>query len=187
MTSIRPMDRRDVARVAALYEAVMRSGSPQPAPAVEAWIERAVFGHPWADEEIPSLVATDDQDRIVGFLASYVRRLVVDGRPARLACSGHLVVEPQARNHAAGTILMRRYFMGPQDVTITDGATAVVRQIWQFLGGEVAWPQSIEWIRPLRPWAAAGAAWERHLERPLRRPPAMTAQALDRATVPAAR
>jgi hypothetical protein len=181
--TIRPMERADLDAVAGLYERVMRSGAATPSPELRAWFERVVFDHPAADPEIPSLVAVEG-DGLAGFLASHPRRLRLDGATARLACSGQLVVDPVARRRASGALLLRTYLDGPQDLTITDGATELVRAMWERLGGEPAQPQGIEWLRTLRPGSLAAALWARRRGRP--RPPGPAA-AVGRAADAAAR
>jgi Acetyltransferase (GNAT) family len=176
------MDRDDLDAVAGLYERVVRSGSTTAGPDLRHWFERTLFDHPWTDPELPSLVAIDQDGRVVGMICSHARRMRIDGKPARLAVSGQLVVAPEARRAAAGALLMRSYLAGPQDLTITDGATEVVRVMWERLGGDAAPLQSVEWWRPLRPWRSATAAWE--LRRKRRLPAALhsTADVLDRLT-----
>jgi hypothetical protein len=163
--TIRPMERGDLDAVAALYERVMRPGAATPSPELRAWFERVVFDHPAADPEIPSLVAVE-AGGLAGFLASHPRRLQLDGAAARLACSGQLVVDPKARRRATGALLLRTYLDGPQDLTITDGATELVRAMWERLGGEAAHPQCIEWLRTLRPGSLAATLWARRRGRP---------------------
>jgi hypothetical protein len=51
---------------------------------------------------------------------------------------------------------MRRVLNGPQDLTITDGATDLVRQMWVRLGGVTADLASLRWIRVFRPWRYGG-------------------------------
>lgn len=156
--TIRPLERDDLDDVVGLYASVMR---PEGAPMdkLRHWFEQSAFDHPWADPEIPSLVAVNDRNSVEGFLVSHARRLRIDGRPARLACSGQLVAHPVARRRAAGARLLRTYMKGPQDLTITDGATETVRAVWERLGGELAHPQSIDWWRPLRLGSLAGSSW----------------------------
>ncbi len=187
MTPVRPLERRDLDAAAALYQRVMRPGVPTALPKLRAFFERTLLDQPWADPELPSLVGVQDGE-IVAFLGSHVRRLSLNGRPGRLACSGQLVVEPGAHNPAMGALLLKRYMSGPQDLTITDGATDTVRAIWERLGGETAYLRCIEWVRVLRPWGAVRAAVAR------RRSPhgagrlgsSITGQ-LDRMMLPAAR
>ena len=179
--TIRPMEGTDLDAVATLYERVMRSGGATASPELRAWFERVVFDHPWVDPEIPSLVAIEDGD-VTGFLASHARRLRIDRSPGRLACSGQLVVDPTARRHATGALLLRTYLDGPQDLTITDGATELIRAMWERLGGELAHPQCLEWLKPLRPGSLAAVLWAQQRGRSR---PAGLASAAGRAVEPA--
>jgi hypothetical protein len=157
MTRIRSFAERDLAEVAALYERVIRSGSDVPAPRLGDYFRRTFLDHPWRDDEIPSLVHENEHGRVTGFLGSHVRRLRFDGAPIRLACSGQLVVAPEARSEAAGAFLLTRYLAGPQELTITDGANEPARRIWERLGGDTLHLASVDWVRVLRP---AGLAVE---------------------------
>ncbi len=155
MSPIRTLERGDLPEVAKLYEVVARSGRPDPPPGLARYFERTLVDQPWADPEIPSLVHTDADGQIVAFQGSNVRRARFDGRPIRIACAGQLVAHPDARHHAVGAMLVRAYLAGPQDLTITDGATHQMRSIWTLLGGEMAHLQCINWTRVLRPWRFA--------------------------------
>lgn len=151
MTTIRPLAPGDVPAVAALYERVLRSGSDTPPPLLAPTLERYFLTAPGTDPEIPALVCLDKAGTLVGFVGSAVRRMVFDGRPIRLACSGPLVRDPDPRYATVGALLMRRYLAGPQEVTITDGATDLVARMWSGLGGAQSNLASLEWIKPLRP------------------------------------
>ena len=80
---VRPCRRDDLPQVAALYEAVVRSGRRSPPPRLEAYFERTFFGCPWADPEIPSLVYQGADGAILGFIGSHVRRLRAGSRTLR--------------------------------------------------------------------------------------------------------
>lgn len=151
MSGIRPLERGELVEVCRLYERVARSGSDEFPPRLVDYFERTLLDHPWFDPDIPSLVYEAPDGEIVGFLGSYVRRIRVDGRRLRLACSGQLVVAPESRKRGVGALLMRRYLAGPQDVTMTDGATDYVRRIWTGLGGTTETSTSIGWVKILRP------------------------------------
>jgi hypothetical protein len=135
-----------------LYEHIARSGSRTPPPGLAAYFERLFLDYPGADPEVPSLVYVDADGKVGGFLGSSVRRFLFDGRPIRVGISGQLVTEPGARSQAAGAFLMREYLNGPQDLTITDTASAVVRKIWERLGGEAYQLGCVGWVRVFRPW-----------------------------------
>jgi hypothetical protein len=184
LSAIRPLERGDLPQVVSLYEHVARSGSRTAPPGLAGYFERTFLDHPWADAEIPSLVYTDGEGRIVGFLGSSVRRLEFDGRPLRMGISGQLVTEPEARSRAAGAFLMREYMTGAQDLTITDTASEMVRKIWEGVGGETSQLACIGWVRILRPAQFATAYRTRERVEPVRR--ARLSQVLDAASSPLA-
>ncbi len=155
---MRTLEREDLPRVCRLYERVVRSGTLDPPPQLVGYFERTLLDHPWVDPDIPSLVYEDPAGEIVGFLGSHVRRLRVDGRPVLMACSGPLVAAPESRCRGVGALLMRRYLSGPQDLTITDGATDPVRRMWVGLGGQPLVHASIGWTKMFRP-AATSMSW----------------------------
>lgn len=156
MSGIRALTREDLPQVCSLYERVARSGGTTHPAALADYFARTLLDHPWFDEELPSLVYETRDGEIAGFLGSYARRMRLDGRAVRLACSGQLVAAPEVRQKGVGALLMRRYMAGPQDVTITDGATDYVRRIWNGLGGRTDTTASIGWVKFLRP-AQVGA------------------------------
>lgn len=159
MSQIRPVEREDLAQVTQLYERTVRSGSRTPPPGLEPYFERTLLDHPWADPDIPSLVFESGDKRIVGFIGSHVRRLLIDRRRIRMACAGQLFSDPGHRRLGVGAKLLRSYMSGPQDLTITDGATDVVHEMWVRLGGYALYPGSVVWTRLLRPSRALGDLW----------------------------
>jgi hypothetical protein len=76
---------------------------------------------------------------------------MLNGRPIRAATSMHFMVEPGSRSTLAGIQLLKTFFSGPQDLSLTDSAGAVGRNIWEGLGGATALAYSINWVRLLRP------------------------------------
>jgi hypothetical protein len=150
------MTREDVPSVAALYRYVDKSDWRIPAQELPAWIERTLFDHPWADVELPSLVYEDDAGQLLGFVGSNVRRMRFDGRPLRMVAAGPLIAHPEVRNVGIGARLMRRFLDGPQELTITDGASDEIRQIFELLGGQMMHPSGIAWARVFHPCSYAG-------------------------------
>jgi hypothetical protein len=189
LSLIRPFEREDAEEVAALYELVMRSGGSVTPPGLAPYFERMFLDQPWADPEIPSLVHLDPRGRIVGFQGSSVRRALFDDRPIRIGCAGQLVAHPDARRRAVGALLVRAYLAGPQDLTITDGATEEMRRMWTLLGGEMAHLSCIGWTRLFRPWRFVGDRLLRGGRGENRRARVSTPflSLLDRATVPRAK
>jgi hypothetical protein len=156
VSGVRPVERGDLPQVAGLYERTVRSGRPTPSPGLVSYFERTLLDHPWADPEIPSLVFDAGDGRILGFQGANVRRLLLDGRPIRMACGSNLFTDPHTRQLAIGARLLRSYLSGPQDLTITDGASGVVHEMWVRLGGYALYPGSIAWTRLFRPFRAVG-------------------------------
>lgn len=155
MSAIRPLTRTDLPAVASLYERAARSGGTVPAAPLADYLARLCLDAPWVDPELPSLVSEQGDGRIVGFLGSYPRRLRLDGRALRVGCSGHLVADPSTPG--VGALLTRTYLRGPQDLTITDGATDLMRRMWRTLRGRVRTAPSFGWYRVLRPTSALAA------------------------------
>jgi Acetyltransferase (GNAT) domain len=179
LNAIRPLQKNDLPEVAALFELVMRSGSPTPPRHLADYFER-ILDHPWADPEIPSLVYLDQAGSIVGFIGSHVRRLRFHGQRIRVGVTGQFISHPDARNRAVGAMLLRRYFAGPQDMAMTSAVGDMTR-IWKALGGHVAYLGSIRWIRIFDLASTAGYALERLGKagwKPVARPLFSTAQAL---------
>jgi hypothetical protein len=172
MSEIRAMRREEVEEVAQLYRFVDKSDWRIPPAEVPRWFERTLFDHPWADPEIPSLVYVDEAGEILGFIGSHVRRMRFDGEPVRLAAGGPLIAHPKVRNRGVGALLWRRYMAGPQELTITDGASEQMRQIFELIGGQMMHPSSMIWLRVFRPWSYAGNrvlganVWRRHKVKP---------------------
>lgn len=182
MSPIRALEREDLPRVCQLYERVVRSGTVDPPPQLLGYFERTFLDHPWVDPEIPSFVYEDSDGEIVGFIGSHVRRLRMDGRAIRMACLGQLVAAPEARHRGVGALLLRRCRAGPQELTITDGATEAVRQMCVALGGQSLVHASVGWTKVFRPGAAT-VAWlsQRHRGSALSRPLGLVAPVLDAA------
>jgi hypothetical protein len=167
VTDIRALERDDLPAAATLYDAGFRDGRRPADPAIAGLLERLLFDNPWADPEIPSLLARDGRGRAVGLIGASARRLVLDGQPVRLAVESHLVVDPAAQDPLAAPRLIRHLLDGPQDATITDTAVDSVRHMWMRLGGGMRHLECFEWIRVFHPWATAAAVAERRRGRRL--------------------
>jgi hypothetical protein len=153
MADIRPLERADVPAVLDLLQTHMRSWT----------LDRRVFEgllveHPWADAELPSLVAVGPSDQIVGFTGVQVRRMRFDGRSIRAVHSGHGIVKPGERGGALGALLIGRALKGPQDLTWSDGAADAVARVFKTYGGQLDHVRACDWLLVLRP-----VSWTRGL------------------------
>lgn len=140
-------------------------GRRQPAgPALQSYFEEIFFRNPWRDEALPSLVYIQG-GRVVGFLGVIPRRMIFRGRPVRVAVATQFMVDTSAYRGGAGLELIRRFFAGPQDLSLTDGATEAAHAVWTAAGARAAQLYALQWIRVLRP--------ARHLRGMLRARPRM--------------
>lgn len=152
---IRPFLKEDIPQVADMFQrlllgdtAPMRLLSPAALP---DYFEEIFFQNPWYDESIPSLVYQEKNGKIIGFLGVVPRQMSLLDQPVRVAVSFHFMVEPENRSSMAGVKLLRAFFAGPQDLSLTDGAGDVGRRIWEGVGGATAWAYSLLWTRILQP------------------------------------
>jgi hypothetical protein len=65
--------------------------------------------------------------------------------------STQFMVDPDRHAGPAAIDLMKRLFAGPQDLSFSDGAHQLSRQLWKRLGGDVALLHSLDWTRILQP------------------------------------
>jgi GNAT superfamily N-acetyltransferase len=145
MAEIRPLTHADVPLVVALLRVHMHGW-----PLDERTLVGLMLDHPWADEELPSLVALEG-DEIVGFTGVQARRMRMDGRPMRGACCTHAVVNPAHRGGAVGALLLSRILSGPQAVTWADSATDAVAAVYRIMGGHLDFVRACDWMLVLRP------------------------------------
>src|SRR5262249_12707955 len=153
MKQERPAVKSDIPQVKELFQKAFFNNS-KAAPSsskLNAYFEEFFFQNPAAEEEITSLVYEASDGKIIGFIGITPRRMLLRGQPIRAAISMHFMVDPGSRSTLAGVQLLKTFFSGPQDLSLTDGSGNVGRKIWEALGGVTALPYSINWLRVLRP------------------------------------
>lgn len=165
MTSIRPLEERDLDRVGTLYAELDKRDPALPAPGYADFWRRVILEAPLADPEIQPLVYDDPDDGVVAFLGAHSRPFLLGERPVRIACGGPLVVREDYRPRGIGAVMLRRFATGPQDATINDRMVADVRTMWTLMGGEVDTVSSIGWAKPLLPLGAGVAKMARRFGR----------------------
>jgi hypothetical protein len=75
----------------------------------------------------------------------------IDGQQLQAAISSQVLADPSCRTDQVAVELAKTFLDGPQDLSISDEANDVARQIWEGLGGMTALLRSIYWTRTLRP------------------------------------
>jgi hypothetical protein len=109
-----------------------------------------LFHNPWHDADLPSWVAVHGET-IAGFAGVLPRRMQYDERPVRVAVGCQFMVDPQRRHSLAALELLKRFFGGPQEISIADGANEASRALWVAAGGCSSPLHNLHWVRLLRP------------------------------------
>ena len=156
MSEVRPMRPDEIPEIAELYRVVDRSDWRIPPSEITGFFQRILLEDPWSDPDIPTLVHVEDSGEITGFIGSHVRRMRFDETTIRMASGGPLIAHPKVRNRAVGPRLWKQYLAGPQELTIADGASDEMRQIFELIGGQMMHPSSIAWARVFRPFSFMG-------------------------------
>jgi len=157
---LRPLRGEDLPDVVALRQQVFRFSERDSPDRLAHYLEQIFFRHPWADEELTSLVYEDERGRVAGFLGIIPRPLRFQGEPVRAAVATQLMVAPERRG-LVGRRLMRTFLTGPQDLSLSDTANEVGRRLWESLGGSVSLIHSLAWTRTLRPCRHLAARFAR--------------------------
>jgi hypothetical protein len=154
MKSIRPFSKDDIPQVVDMFQRLLlrnEGARLQSRDLLPDYFEQIFFHNPWYDEEITSLVYENAGGKIVGFLGVTPRPMLMQRHPIRMAISFHYMVEPESRTSLAGIHLLKAFFAGPQDLSLTDGAGKVGRTVWEGVGGMTTYLYSQRWARILKP------------------------------------
>jgi hypothetical protein len=150
MAKIRVFAEDDVPAVAALCARIYPILRWSSQAAFASYFREMFFHNPWRDPEVPSWVAEEDA-RICGFYGVIPRRMLLRGRPIRVAMGCQFFVDPDKRHSLTALELVKACVSGPQDLTLTDTAGEVSGRMWTAIGGSALLLYSLNWIRPLRP------------------------------------
>jgi hypothetical protein len=155
MKSIRPFTKDDIPQIVDMFQRLLLANNGgmrlQPRNLLPDYFEQIFFHNPWYEEEISSLVYESASGKIIGFLGVTQRPMLLQGYPIRMAISFHFMVEPESRASLAGVHLLKTFFSGPQDLSLTDGAGEIGRKVWEGVGGTTAYLYSQRWSRILKP------------------------------------
>jgi hypothetical protein len=147
---LRPLRPADAALLAALHARVHPTSAWRSPAAYASYALEMLFRNPWVDRELPSWVA-EEKGRLVAFLGVVPRRMSFGGRAIRVAVSCQLMVDPDRRASFIALELVRRFFAGPQDLSVADGANAASRALWEGCGGISSSLHALHWVRLVRP------------------------------------
>jgi hypothetical protein len=147
-----PCTREHIPGVVAL---LTEGGAPDGADpdALAGYLQDVYLDNPWSDPELPSLVCVDG-GRIGGFLGVVARPMLHGGQPVRAAAASNFRVRggpAAARNPLIAMRLLKRFFAGPQDLSVANGANPLSKKIWEGCGGISLPLYSLDWFGLIRP------------------------------------
>ena len=122
---------------------------PERRAAIDDFFTRSIFEDPWQHDDLPSFVYETAEGDVTGFIGVLPRDMSFDGTPIRVAVATAFMVDPSSR--PASIALLRHLVRGPQDMTLTDGATDHTRRILERLGFRSYPSMSMGWFRVFRP------------------------------------
>ena len=161
MTTIRVLAEADIPAVVALFGRVYPEHRWTSRAACASYFREMLFDNPWRDPDLPSWVA-EDNGRICGCYAVMPRRMLLGGRPIRVAVGCQFLVDPDTRYLLTTLQLAKAFISGPQDLSLADGANEQARRIWVGIGGTAPLLYSLHWTRPLRPARYVLSVLEQH-------------------------
>ena len=153
MSRVRPLVAGDLPQVAALHQRLFAEGSRLSLAQRQRYLDQVFLNNPWSDGDAsPSLVCETTDGRLVGFLGVLRRPMSWNGQPIMAAVISQFMVEPQHRG-LTGFRLLATFLAGPQELSMTDGASHEAVKLWKAMGGVESPLHSLHWTRPLRPFA----------------------------------
>lgn len=160
---IRPVEARDVSRIADMQEKLLGRGNPAASSSLRDALMTIIMDNPWRTQSMPSLVYEESDGSLSGFLGVVPRPMIFEGRKILASISHTFVVEPDSRSSLVALKLIKAYMSGPQDLSIAEG-NDISRRIWEGLGGAIPLLYSLGWMRVLQPAQyALGALKRRNL------------------------
>lgn len=175
MSEVRPLTASDIPVVAEMFQRILRKTSRPATSSLETYLQELFLEAPDAQPDITSLIHKRDNGSISGFVGVLPLALEFEGRPLRGALCGTMMVDRHKEDPFAGARLLRAFFAGPQDISLTETANDVSTAMWRKMRTNVLSDYSLEWIRVIRPagfmveLAAAGIGAARVFS-PLARP-----------------
>lgn len=153
MSQVRLLESTDIATIAGMFQRVFRNDRAAPPATLIDYLRQLYLEAPGCDPEIRSLVHVNDDGRISGFVGVNALPMVHNGRRLRAAICGSFMVEDRERDPLAGARILKAFLAGPQDLSFSETASEVSKQMWTRLRGIVLPQYSLEWVRVIRPAA----------------------------------
>ncbi len=176
---IRPCVPGDIPAVARLFRETFRKSVRAGSASLEDYLRQVFLDHPWHDPDLKSLGFVNPDGTVGGFIGILPVPMLFNGVRIRAAIAGTLMVDRPGDNPLAGARLLRSFFNGPQDLSISDSANELAQRMWSKLGGVTAGAYSMEWLRVFKPASfAIAVGCERNRAIGLLRPFAFLADAL---------
>jgi len=164
MNSIRPLEKKDIPDIVEKLQHIFLRNAPSrrnlSPDKLTGHFEDILFNNPWYDPEITSLVSRGKDGKINGFLGVVPRPMRLSGQPLRAAVIFYHA-DSESSVSLAGAQLLKTFFSGPQDLSLTDAASDIGRRIWGAVGGTQLPLYSLQWERIFRPARVAVEALSR--------------------------
>jgi hypothetical protein len=151
MAEIRACTVDDIPAVARMFQRAFRNPHDPAPESLQDCLHEVFFAHPWRDPELPSRVYVAADGSVGGFIGVLPLRMSFRGRAVRAAVPSSLMVDEPARDPLAGARLLRSFFAGPQELSLSEPLNAVSQAMWKRLGGQSVASESMEWLRVFRP------------------------------------
>jgi hypothetical protein len=151
MAEIRTCTVDDIPAVARMFQRTFRDSHDAAPESLQSCLREVFFAHPWRDPELPSRVYVADDGAVGGFIGVLPLRMSFRGRAVRAAVPSSLMVDEPGRDPLAGARLLRSFFAGPQELSLSEPLNAVSQAMWKRLGGQSVTSESMEWLRVFRP------------------------------------
>jgi len=150
MVCIRNYAESDAPAVARLRRRVFAHTAHADDDSLADYLNEVFLRNPWYSDDLAPLVAETEGGELVGFHGLISRTMRLGDKNIRVAVGTQFMVNPDHRG-MAGILLLRAFFNGPQDLSVTDISTPVVAKLWQRMGGKSMRLQRLHWTRPIRP------------------------------------
>lgn len=173
MSSVRPFNRNDIAEVADLFADTFLHDQQIDSKDLRSHVGDVYFDHPFRDDECPSFVYCDANNRIAGFLGVMPRPMRFGGEIIKTAIAGNLMIKggrsaspasadlPTYGHQLAPAALVKAFFRCPHDLALTDTAVDSSRRIWERCGGQTIRLYSLRWLWVMRPFKFGLGTFER--------------------------